>query len=735
MKMRPYFYKLIVILLLVSVPPFLAASFYTISAFAEQSARLVNEKNAAELSRTGFLLEKTLKQIKEVAISGINNELLTPDSVFSPKSSADRFRMMEKIGTIRFNNEYMDSVYFYDAEEDYLLISNFGAVRNVQENGYGWVQDEVSRIANILEVTVTGTRVVKTSENDHYLVSLIVKLPIPFNSHNYLIFNVDVGKIYRNFVEQLNVNSAIYSYFILDANGKIIFHNDPMQISGSVGDEIKGNFQQNGMILDTSRKVVNSYRLDSLDWYLIGEVNVSQLYGKINALKSKMYVILSSFVAIILCLVVAGSRQLYKPVRTVTSKLKSRMDAEPQPINGDFDYISTSLDRIMEKNTLLEAHLVTKEEQLIRTSVYNLIKHRYASKADHDHYLQKYRTNLVVAVFRQTPGGAEDTADFSFVRYFEQHVASVFQSDLFQDSEQEFVALFRLPHGDINRFIVDLLLQFDASQQLLEQWSISIGQIYSDIAQVHHSYTEAKYAYNMGQIDEGQSRIYCYNKLPADYNGGNKDEAIMDQLELAILQQNEKSFLDLLNRLFRGDLSIMQYHLNLYSAISLLIRLYDRESVAILKEINELLTGNGIMNTTLIKNFFYGKFGDFAGSRRDTGETGNGYIEKIEAYIVSRYHTNFSLDELADHVGLSKQYICSIIKQHYQTTFVDFVNQHRIEQAKRMLEDSDMKISGVYSQVGFSSNSYFTKVFKLYSGITPSEYRELSLSRRKYGGA
>ncbi|RKN85778.1 AraC family transcriptional regulator [Paenibacillus ginsengarvi] len=65
----------------------------------------------------------------------------------------------------------------------------------------------------------------------------------------------------------------------------------------------------------------------------------------------------------------------------------------------------------------------------------------------------------------------------------------------------------------------------------------------------------------------------------------------------------------------------------------------------------------------------------------------------------------------------------------YSRTPIEYLNEFRIEEAKRLLADSRTKIADIGTRSGFNSNSYFAKVFKMYTGITASEYRELLFTR------
>ncbi|MBO9609750.1 MAG: helix-turn-helix domain-containing protein, partial [Paenibacillaceae bacterium] len=509
-------------------------------------------------------------------------------------------------------------------------------------------------------------------------------------------------------------------------SGTIVFRNDRQQINRAVADEIKHNFDQEGTIVNTLPKIINSYSLLSLQWHLIGEVNVDRLFLHANSLKNKMIVLFLVFGGMIVLLAFFGSRRLYKPIHVMTAKLKSITMVDKKQASSEFDYINSTLDVMVDRHSLLETHHEKSKRLLVNTLLYDLIKGNTSSRSDIEYYLEEYRSNMVICVFHISPktGASEQ----SFVEFFEQCVSPHFFTVLFSDSPDQHIGLFKLPHSDLNAFLAELTICVESGPMRLDDICISMGDIYHDITHINKSYIEAMYAYNMGRIHTQETNMYCYSKLSMDGRLDIYNEVSLDELELAIRQQNEKIYTNLLEQLFRDDISIMKYYLHLYSVVSLTIRLYDEESVVFLNEMNELLTNNTIMNTTIVKTFFHEKFRSFKNDYLVIKDDKQ-YIEKLEKYAIDNYHKQISLVDVSEYLGLSKPYTCRLIKQHSNTTFIEFLNRHRIEQAKLLLDDAKCKISTVYSKVGFNSNSYFMKVFKNYTGVTPTEYKELSLNR------
>lgn len=86
---------------------------------------------------------------------------------------------------------------------------------------------------------------------------------------------------------------------------------------------------------------------------------------------------------------------------------------------------------------------------------------------------------------------------------------------------------------------------------------------------------------------------------------------------------------------------------------------------------------------------------------------------------------SLSLGKIADLVGLSPTYLSQVINERFGKNFYDFVNSHRVEEFKRMLNDPVKKNYSILSlayEAGFNSKSSFNKYFKQTTGKTPSEF-------------
>ena len=98
-------------------------------------------------------------------------------------------------------------------------------------------------------------------------------------------------------------------------------------------------------------------------------------------------------------------------------------------------------------------------------------------------------------------------------------------------------------------------------------------------------------------------------------------------------------------------------------------------------------------------------------------------IRKIYGYIDDHYQQKIVLDEVAALCNLTKSAFCRYFKKNTGTTFINFLNQYRISQAKRLLL-SGRNVSEACFECGFESLSYFNRSFKKVTGKNPSKFKK-----------
>lgn len=97
-------------------------------------------------------------------------------------------------------------------------------------------------------------------------------------------------------------------------------------------------------------------------------------------------------------------------------------------------------------------------------------------------------------------------------------------------------------------------------------------------------------------------------------------------------------------------------------------------------------------------------------------------IMEIHQYITGNFRESINLDELCFLFNTNKTTLCGQFRQTFGVTIIDYVNQLKIKEAKILLREGRQNVTQIAQGLGFSSLHYFSRIFKQYEGLSPSEY-------------
>ncbi|WP_138752072.1 response regulator transcription factor [Paenibacillus sinopodophylli] len=126
---------------------------------------------------------------------------------------------------------------------------------------------------------------------------------------------------------------------------------------------------------------------------------------------------------------------------------------------------------------------------------------------------------------------------------------------------------------------------------------------------------------------------------------------------------------------------------------------------------------------------FLSEANDVIEKRSAAGSNSN--MTQLLLFIRENYAESLSLTELAKHFHFNPSYLSSYFTAHNKEGFSEYLNKIRVEKAADLLRDSAVSISEISSMVGYSDHSYFTKVFKKLTGLSPSHYRKQYTTKKR----
>ena len=101
----------------------------------------------------------------------------------------------------------------------------------------------------------------------------------------------------------------------------------------------------------------------------------------------------------------------------------------------------------------------------------------------------------------------------------------------------------------------------------------------------------------------------------------------------------------------------------------------------------------------------------------------NKLADDVMRYLLQNFDRGITLEQMADSLNFHQAYIIRAFKKEYGMTPIEMLNHIRIGKAQQMLENTQMSTAEIAVKVGYSTPSYFARVFKKTVGLTPQAYR------------
>lgn len=251
--------------------------------------------------------------------------------------------------------------------------------------------------------------------------------------------------------------------------------------------------------------------------------------------------------------------------------------------------------------------------------------------------------------------------------------------------------------------------------------------------ELDRSVAGARSALDYRALAEGGRVIYIDDLEPQSATELSFEEEDQRQLSAAIKlgtpEQVKEEIQGLIERLRQTGLSLSRCRLFLLEVVTCLIRLTRSGGVAV-----EEVFGANFTGAVSISDFSSReelgrwleerclRLRELLGQRR-TDSAGR-LVEQAKEYIAGHYSDeSLSVEALCSHIHLSPTYFSTLFKREVGMSFTAYVTQVRMEEAVRLLRDTDEKTYRVAERIGYSDPNYFSYVFKRQFGLSPSKYR------------
>lgn len=280
------------------------------------------------------------------------------------------------------------------------------------------------------------------------------------------------------------------------------------------------------------------------------------------------------------------------------------------------------------------------------------------------------------------------------------------------------------------------LVQTYITKEVKEKFKISIGigSTREDYAQLPNTYEEARVALNY-RILKGSSTAILFEEL---YDMENRTDLItekeMEQLKERIDRFDQAGFYITVKKIFNRVLSENKLSLPELQKLSLNIVLlglhniptaqlqmneYFGKNLFTLKSIEKFKTieqlENWIMNMVCSMNELMLK--DSVPKKKDV-------IAEAKEYIRQNYNKNITLNDISKEFYINPYYFSQLFKKKTGVTYQKYLTDYRVDRAKKLLAETELRIYEVCKLVGYSDVNHFNQIFERLEGMKPSEYRQ-----------
>ncbi len=103
---------------------------------------------------------------------------------------------------------------------------------------------------------------------------------------------------------------------------------------------------------------------------------------------------------------------------------------------------------------------------------------------------------------------------------------------------------------------------------------------------------------------------------------------------------------------------------------------------------------------------------------------GHQTVNKVIIFINDEIETNLTVEDIAKQFNISTSHLSRIFREHTGVTLVEYLNIRKVEECQYFLRHTNKPISDISNSFHFCNQSYFTRIFKKYTGLTPKQFRD-----------
>lgn len=703
---RKYLIKIIVCVFMVSVVPVLITGYLIYSRFESIYSE---ELQKAEKTKTDHFSKMYLQQMNALRYDVGKyraDELLHPNEY-----SSDRFNkyvIYNHLIEIKSKNPYIYAIcYVYDYY-DAVILSNYGSIPSDD----ALIKRLVSQI--VAAPGIKTQLIISDDPLGYHQKSLFFVIKLDDADIN-VFFQVDVELLSNSLIDQFGVDTANQQFMILYNNSDLLFATKKINEEKEQWVDFIKNFKV-GEDIDNNY-IVTSTQVEGYEGVALYSIVDNHDYNqKIRELKTRIYFVMAIVLFLLIITILLLVKILYKPIGKATQFIK-HIFRNPKSHNGnEFDIIMETLENAAERIYSLSMDVDDRDENVKRTIIQAQLAVSQKLQASQLKYFDTapdYVTVVLIDILNEDDIVAHNTVA--------EKMAEIFDANIFID-ENGLICVVWTDYCDTDELMSQITALIRKNLSLYDKIRITVGNTYDTIEKIRMSYVQALYTMDTLKSSLGlNENVALYSDIASSKNES-KNYSAGDLLAVNYVKKDDEKMFDIVKTQLDAQKDIIDKYTFVLSAYNLILSNSNKEDrINIINELNNLLDINYIKNSNEIDDLLL-KFLINEKPEKSRELAASRHIADIKNYIEANYGADIPLDTLSAFIGVTPQYVCSLIKKHTGMSFTHYINKVRIEKAKLLIMEGVDKVDDLYKKVGFNSHSYFSKVFKNITGVSPSTF-------------
>lgn len=763
MKMRAsgYYWKLIVLSLLIGTFPVLTLGYYSYYYSTDTVRKKVNEGNKHILLQTQMRIEQLMKTIDQSATQFSTSNLA--EKVYDISLSNDYFDTFIELGEalIRLQSYELpiEDIHFINLKHRW--VRNNSGLQPL-EKVFGRQQVEELKQLKEASFWVRADKIFpgERAQNGDSGMILVKKLPFYYPEP----VGIMIVRISSASISKLMTTSENFGrFFILDDEfGVVSGGNDaleslpaPANVSlekaFSPGPAVEGTLKTEQAILTFRKSAYN-------DWIYASSVSMdavmqdSRNIGWITLLLCTLILLITLFIAFL------GSKKMYIPISRLhqsllrhigsarTGSLGENAPAE-KTTQDELQMINAGVQQLMSSHLELSDRLQGQTRQLKEFFLLKLYQGEVQPAAvpektrfyefpesfswlcvvtiqidtlENTHYQEKDKELLLFALNNIV--GETIPAERGAISVL-LHKSQVTLLPGPQENRSEFV-------GDV--FGICEQIQSRAEFYLKLKISFGISRPFRDYADMPSAYQEGlealRYRIRLGQeailfIEEVQPAQPVHSAFPEEL-----ERKLLDSVKFGDKEEARRQLSEFISRLSQESASYQEYQLFLVRLLSDILRIFQQSGATVQAwfEQEPLLDKMlSIRTPQEMENWFRQALIE-PGIRLMEDSTDLQYkriAEEIVRMIQEEYDTDLTLEMCAERMNYHYGLIRRVLRKELDVNFSDYLAQYRMSVAKQLLAETEMKIADIAEKIRYNNPQNFIRSFRRVEGVTPGQYR------------